>query len=250
MGASAIAIHEVPYAYPVHIAGGQHLVAQPSFIQSDSRVEHQSMPCMASQPYVHVPAYQYLPSSHFTQATMLSQSSRPASASSSGSPEEILMTPLLVENSLARHYMTPVTLDSSFSTPTTMSGVPHSTDGMACVPLPQPGFFAYDTQSPSLPQSVPPQAQATAQLPSCPRRSGRDLPFSDSPLSRSAPRSRKPYDLADHPMRQPWSYMNAQGQPASGTVISMDNTYMAKQRIACEGCRGKSDFVSVHVIRD
>lgn len=162
------------------------------------------------------------------------------------------MTPLLMHDPTsdhATHYVAPMTLDSSFSTPTTISGLPQGMEGMSCVSFPQPGVFAYDMQPAGIPQSVPPQVQPLLQPPPLPRRSTGDLPFSDSPLSRSGPRSRKPYDLAYHPTRQPVSYTNSQGQPSPAPMLSMHDTFMAKQRIACEGCRGKFDASHADIAR-
>ena len=42
---------------------------------------------------------------------------------------------------------------------------------------------------------------------------------------------------------------NRQGQPIPAPMLSMDNTFMAKQRIACEGCRGKFDILHVDIAR-
>lgn len=235
MGASAIPLHDVQYSYPLYT--GQQFVTSPSLMTCNSLTEHQPMQYMACPPSMQM-QYQYT-TTPFTYAPIPSQSSRPVSASSSGSPEETLMTPLLVHDThpdLPTQYMTPMTSSSSFSTPSTMLGLLHGVEGMSCVSFPPPGSFAHDVHS----SGHSPSAPSRVQPPRLARRHTGDLPFSDSPLSRSGQHSRKPYDLAYHPLRQPSSYNGSQGNHFPNPMLSLENTYMAKQRIACEGCRCES----------
>jgi hypothetical protein len=232
-----VPLNDVQYPYPIYVAGGQHFVTSPSYMPYDQRADQLPVQYVNCPPSMSLPTYQYT-TAPFTYAPIPSQSSRPVSSSSSSSPEETLMTPLLVNDThfdRTTHYMTPLTTDTSFSASSTMMALPHGAGDMSCATYHQPSFSAHDSHLSGPSQLAPSQVQP----PPLPRRHTGELPFSDTPLSRSGPRSYKPYDLAYHPLRQPSSYTDSQGNPLPNAVMSLHNTYMAKQRIACEGCRCK-----------
>jgi hypothetical protein len=212
---------------PIYMLGGEY--CSPSYVAYDNRMD--SYP-VAYTSYQHpsLPLFQHTPLTYNPTAM---QQSRPVTSSSSGSPDEALMTPLL--NNDPQHSdshllcVSTMPLESPFSTSPSTGGLAHGLEGMSCMPQAISGAFTSAQQSASMSSLRPPPL---------PRRNTDDLPFTDSPLSRSAPSRQKPYDVKSHSTQRP-SSMDFQSSVHPTAVLSLDSNFLGKQRIACQGCRGK-----------
>lgn len=216
----------------VYLMPGQF--SSPSYTTYDNHLNSYPVTYTSCQQPAPLPIYQSTPHPYFPTTL---QPSRPVtSSSSSGSPDQMLMTPLMVDDmhhvENHRHYMTSIALEPPFSTPSTMQGLAHGLEGMSCLPHYGSGGF---TKSSGFEEA----AAVPHQPPLLLRRNTDDLPFTDSPLSRSPPHQRKPYDVASHHLRRPLSHHDYQSNGPPNAVLSLDNNFLTKQRIACQGCRGE-----------
>lgn len=221
---------------PLYMMGGSY--HSPSFTTWHSRIDPYPQTYTTLQPPP-IPLYQQ---TSFAYNPTALQQSRPVTSSSSGSPDEALMTPLLHTESQhtdnQSQYLSSMAFESPFSTSPSMLGLAHGLEGMSCLPQPVSPSFSSDYQKTSTTSHQPPPLA---------RRNTDDLPFTDSPLSRSATYRQKPYDVTSSHTQRPSSHLNYQSGGKPTAQLSVDNNFLAKQRIACQGCRGEYYSVSSHM---
>lgn len=211
---------------PLYMVAGQH--SSPSYVAYNHHL--QPCPTYTSLQHPSLSLYQNTP---LTYSPMAMQQSRPVTSSSSGSPDEALMTPLLghdpQQSGDQSQYFSTMPLESPFAISPSMIGLSHGLKGMSCLPQTISGAFASADQDASRNALRPPPL---------PKRNTDDLPFTDSPLSRSVPSRQKPYDVKPRPTQRPTS-MEFYSSVNPTAVLSLDNNFLGKQRIACQGCRGQ-----------
>ncbi|KAJ9123249.1 hypothetical protein QFC22_001445 [Naganishia vaughanmartiniae] len=172
------------------------------------------------------------------------QSLRPVSSSSSGSPDEILMTPFLVQGSHgpdATPYLSYLQAEPTY-TPSVMpipmgprpkaaSGTYAASTGRTSSASTQTVYERHTEDSnPKDERPIPPPLR---------RRHTDSLPFSDSPLKRPTSVAAKPYGSPADRLRRPLSAVDHPMNSLGMGSLRLDNSYVAKQRIACQGCREK-----------
>jgi hypothetical protein len=149
------------------------------------------------------------------------------------------MTPLLhteLEHSTNQsQYLFNTPFESPSSTSPSLMGLAHGLEEMSCLPQPISATFGSDLQKPSISFRRPPLLA---------RRSTDDLPFTDSPLSRHAPYRQKPYEVTSSNIQRLSSHSRYEAGDQPTAQLSLDNT-LAKQRIACQGCRGEYQQLSL-----
>lgn len=211
-----------------HMVGGSHY--SPSFNSYDSRVDSYPMTYTTSQP-PSMPLYQHTPFAYNPTAL---QQSRPVTSSSSGSPDEVLMTPVLhtelQHSDNSSHYVSSMAFESPFLTSPSMLGLAHGLEGMSCLPQPISATLGSEHQDAIITSHRPPPLA---------RRNTDDLPFTDSPLSRGTTYRHKPYDDTSSVLKPPSSHLNYPSDGQRTAQLSLDNNFRDKQRIACQGCRGE-----------
>jgi hypothetical protein len=173
------------------------------------------------------------------------QSVRPVSSSSSESPDEIILTPYMVQGSQsfnATPYMHYIQADPAYTPsaiPMPMGAPVDGANGMyassstvrtsstSIQNLQEP--YAKENPKPTTERSIPPSLR---------RRHTDSLPFSEGPLKHPTRVPVKPYDNASDRLRRPISAMDYPLNSLGTGFLELDNNYVAKQRIACQGCRG------------
>lgn len=170
---------------------------------------------------------------------------RPVSSSSSESPDEILMTPFMVQGSHslnATPYLSYIQAEPTYASsvmPMSMQSQPKGISGMYTPSTGRTSAVSIQTaHEPRFPEIQ----SSTAEQPLPPplrRRHTDSLPFSDGPLKRPAGIATKPYDSTSDRLRRPLSAINHPTNTLGMGFLGLDNSYVAKQRIACQGCRGR-----------
>ncbi|KAJ9107508.1 hypothetical protein QFC21_000964 [Naganishia friedmannii] len=171
---------------------------------------------------------------------------RPASTSSSDSPDEILMTPFMVQGNQGldpTQYVSYIQSQPAFAPSVTPMPIGLQLNGISGMYGPSTARTSsasiQTVNNPEATEHQGPTVEQPVQPPLC-RRHTDSLPFSHSPLKRTIMGSSKPYDSSpSERLRRPLSAIDTPINSRGMGFLAIDNAYVAKQRIACQGCREK-----------